>query len=563
MVGEGVETVDEAELPDEPRVRSAAGLSRSRVRIATSRCEAVLRRPPATASGSRSSSCGTRDRHDARGRGCTVVRPARRRTPPSCVPRGRRVSVIRRNRARRASDDRCNGHTRRERIASGGICKRLGPRSPWRRTTSSRRASRPRAHERSERRADKHGPSRVHRNVGARRMRVANLTIVDRPSSGLLRLDLETRGFHDVVDQTWLGLGSHISRAAYTNRLVTTAWVRSAPRSCLRLHAEPQVARSIPASGRARACSPRISSRSGCAPASSRPSRSVRSRRSGRRSRRSAGSTSASARRWCTTACAITCSPCFRMRTTRANTCARTTARSALLGTSLGHAIDDGRDEHECGDHRRDRRCEGGLSSDDRLVEPRRRVSRVRARGCDPDIGRARPRAMVSRHPNRASCHDDPWSTNRRQSQRRSHTRHRHRRSLREAGSLGRPSQLLNLSTRPAASAAVDPRHRGRAGRDGERGAAVPADDARARSRWPRGGHARPGQRYRPAGRAQAAARRDQFEEIVHRFAEEIRTVGQLEHPNIAPIHDVGIDDGGQHYFVMRYARRRRARSTC
>jgi eukaryotic-like serine/threonine-protein kinase len=42
-------------------------------------------------------------------------------------------------------------------------------------------------------------------------------------------------------------------------------------------------------------------------------------------------------------------------------------------------------------------------------------------------------------------------------------------------------------------------------------------------------------------------------EESVYRFAEEIRTVGQLEHPNIAPIHDVGIDDSGQHYFVMRY----------
>jgi serine/threonine-protein kinase len=41
--------------------------------------------------------------------------------------------------------------------------------------------------------------------------------------------------------------------------------------------------------------------------------------------------------------------------------------------------------------------------------------------------------------------------------------------------------------------------------------------------------------------------------EGIHRFVHEIRTVGQLEHPNIAPIHDVGIDDGGNHYFVMRY----------
>jgi eukaryotic-like serine/threonine-protein kinase len=48
--------------------------------------------------------------------------------------------------------------------------------------------------------------------------------------------------------------------------------------------------------------------------------------------------------------------------------------------------------------------------------------------------------------------------------------------------------------------------------------------------------------------------RRDaQSEEGLHRFVHEIRTVGQLEHPNIAPIHDVGIDDDGHHYFVMRY----------
>jgi serine/threonine-protein kinase len=39
------------------------------------------------------------------------------------------------------------------------------------------------------------------------------------------------------------------------------------------------------------------------------------------------------------------------------------------------------------------------------------------------------------------------------------------------------------------------------------------------------------------------------------RFAEEVRTVGSLEHPNIAPVHDVGIDEEGQHYFVMKYVR--------
>jgi serine/threonine-protein kinase len=37
------------------------------------------------------------------------------------------------------------------------------------------------------------------------------------------------------------------------------------------------------------------------------------------------------------------------------------------------------------------------------------------------------------------------------------------------------------------------------------------------------------------------------------RFAEEVRIVGRLEHPNIVPIHDVGIDERGQHFFVMKY----------
>ena len=39
----------------------------------------------------------------------------------------------------------------------------------------------------------------------------------------------------------------------------------------------------------------------------------------------------------------------------------------------------------------------------------------------------------------------------------------------------------------------------------------------------------------------------------VLRFAEEIRTVGQLEHPNIVPIHDVGVDEKGQYFFIMKY----------
>ncbi len=39
----------------------------------------------------------------------------------------------------------------------------------------------------------------------------------------------------------------------------------------------------------------------------------------------------------------------------------------------------------------------------------------------------------------------------------------------------------------------------------------------------------------------------------LYRFTHEVRTVGRLEHPNITPVYDVGVDDGGRHYFVMRY----------
>jgi len=39
----------------------------------------------------------------------------------------------------------------------------------------------------------------------------------------------------------------------------------------------------------------------------------------------------------------------------------------------------------------------------------------------------------------------------------------------------------------------------------------------------------------------------------VARFVEEVRTIGVLEHPNIVPIHDVGVDEHGDYYFVMKY----------
>jgi serine/threonine protein kinase len=37
------------------------------------------------------------------------------------------------------------------------------------------------------------------------------------------------------------------------------------------------------------------------------------------------------------------------------------------------------------------------------------------------------------------------------------------------------------------------------------------------------------------------------------RFISEIRTIGRLEHPNIVPIHDVGVDEEGQIFFVMKH----------
>jgi eukaryotic-like serine/threonine-protein kinase len=40
---------------------------------------------------------------------------------------------------------------------------------------------------------------------------------------------------------------------------------------------------------------------------------------------------------------------------------------------------------------------------------------------------------------------------------------------------------------------------------------------------------------------------------VLARFAEEVRTIGSLEHPNIVPIHDVGVEDNGDYYFVMKY----------
>ena len=40
---------------------------------------------------------------------------------------------------------------------------------------------------------------------------------------------------------------------------------------------------------------------------------------------------------------------------------------------------------------------------------------------------------------------------------------------------------------------------------------------------------------------------------LLARFVHEIRTVGRLEPPNIVPIHDVGVDELGRYFFVMKY----------
>ena len=41
--------------------------------------------------------------------------------------------------------------------------------------------------------------------------------------------------------------------------------------------------------------------------------------------------------------------------------------------------------------------------------------------------------------------------------------------------------------------------------------------------------------------------------EIIARFVQEIRVLGRLDHPNIVPIHDVGVDPDGRYFYVMKY----------
>jgi serine/threonine-protein kinase len=44
-----------------------------------------------------------------------------------------------------------------------------------------------------------------------------------------------------------------------------------------------------------------------------------------------------------------------------------------------------------------------------------------------------------------------------------------------------------------------------------------------------------------------------QSDEALLRFADEVRIVGQLEHPSIVPVYDVGRDESGQVYLVMKH----------
>ena len=46
--------------------------------------------------------------------------------------------------------------------------------------------------------------------------------------------------------------------------------------------------------------------------------------------------------------------------------------------------------------------------------------------------------------------------------------------------------------------------------------------------------------------------RRDASEEEQQRFLQEARVLGQLAHPNIVPVHDLGTDEQGRVFYVMK-----------
>ena len=44
-------------------------------------------------------------------------------------------------------------------------------------------------------------------------------------------------------------------------------------------------------------------------------------------------------------------------------------------------------------------------------------------------------------------------------------------------------------------------------------------------------------------------------ENSVARFLDEARITGMLEHPNIVPVHELGVDEEGQLYYTMKFVR--------
>ena len=50
---------------------------------------------------------------------------------------------------------------------------------------------------------------------------------------------------------------------------------------------------------------------------------------------------------------------------------------------------------------------------------------------------------------------------------------------------------------------------------------------------------------------------REQHEEQQERFLMEARITGQLEHPGIVPVHDLGLDEEGRPFYIMTFIRGR------
>src|SRR5688500_19843810 len=51
--------------------------------------------------------------------------------------------------------------------------------------------------------------------------------------------------------------------------------------------------------------------------------------------------------------------------------------------------------------------------------------------------------------------------------------------------------------------------------------------------------------------------RQEMPRELLARFVEEAQITAQLEHPNVVPVHDLGLDPDGRAYFSMKLVRGR------